>query len=89
MNSLKALRIYVYGRVQRIGYRRYVANLAQETGLKGYVRNLSNGSVEILVQGNEEELKKFMETNKNPPLSNIRQIKVEETIVQKELKKSK
>ena len=30
MNSLKALRIYVYGRVQRIGFRRYVANLAQE-----------------------------------------------------------
>ena len=62
MNSLKALRIYVYGRVQRIGFRRYVANLAQEMGLKGYVRNLSNGSVEILVQGNEEGLKKFMET---------------------------
>jgi len=36
---LKVFTIKVVGRVQRVGYRRYIIDLAQEIGLAGYVRN--------------------------------------------------
>ena len=42
----------VYGRVQGVGYRQYVAHAAARLGLVGYVRNEeSDGSVEVLAEG--------------------------------------
>ncbi|MCX8204971.1 MAG: acylphosphatase [Candidatus Nezhaarchaeota archaeon] len=62
-----ALKLMVKGRVQRVGFRRYVLDLAQELGLSGYVKNLPDGSVEILIQGGEELVKGFLEALKKPP----------------------
>ncbi|MEM0118132.1 MAG: acylphosphatase [Conexivisphaerales archaeon] len=38
----KAFEIIARGRLQRVGYRRFVLGLAQEIGLSGYVKNLSD-----------------------------------------------
>jgi acylphosphatase len=77
----------VYGRVQRVGFRRYVLDLAQDLNLSGYVKNLSDGSVEIFVQGEEEKLSKFLESIKQPPPpAKIREIKEEETSEKTEIK---
>jgi len=57
----------VYGRVQRVGYRRFILDTAQELGLSGYVKNERDGSVTIFAQGDEVVLERFTETMKSPP----------------------
>lgn len=63
----KAVMVRVEGMVQRVGYRRFVLDAAQEMGISGYVRNERDGSVTILAQGDEEQLKAFMDRIKAPP----------------------
>lgn len=50
------LRAIVKGRVQGVGYRYFVYDVAQEAGLKGFVRNLPNGDVEVEAEGPEDKL---------------------------------
>jgi acylphosphatase len=57
---LRRVRVLVDGRVQRVGYRYVVANLARERNVKGYVRNLDDGRVEIVAEGEEKELEDFL-----------------------------
>jgi len=64
---LKAFQVRVYGRVQRVGYRRFVLDSAQELGLSGYVKNERDGSVTVFAQGDEAILEKFIEMLKSPP----------------------
>jgi acylphosphatase len=46
---LLTYRIRVAGRVQGVGFRTFVAELARRAGLDGTVRNLQDGSVEVLL----------------------------------------
>jgi len=48
------------GRVQRVGYREHVYDEAFERNISGYVKNLENGEVEIVAEGNEEDLRGFI-----------------------------
>jgi acylphosphatase len=64
---LKAILARVYGRVQRVGYRRFILDTAQELGLSGYVKNERDGSVTIFTQGDEAVLERFIEMVKSPP----------------------
>jgi acylphosphatase len=59
---LKAYRIIVTGRVQGVGFRSSVYNIATRHGVGGHVRNLHNGTVEIIahVEG-EEMLEDFLQ----------------------------
>jgi acylphosphatase len=64
---LKAFQVRVYGRVQRVGYRRFVLDSAQELGLSGHVKNEKDGSVTVFAQGDEAILEKFIDMLKSPP----------------------
>ncbi len=64
---LRAKVIKVKGRVQRVGYRRYVLDAAQEEGVAGYVRNQPDGSVLIFAQGEGGQLSSFLERIRSPP----------------------
>ncbi len=71
-------RILVQGIVQGVGFRPTVYRIANSLKLNGYVRNLGN-VVEIIVEGNEEVIKNFienLEVNK-PPISKISTLNVE------------
>ena len=48
--------IIFYGRVQGVGFRYYAVNKANQLGLTGWVRNLPDGTVEMEVQGHEEQI---------------------------------
>lgn len=65
--QLASFHAYVYGRVQGVFFRSYVARNARQLGLVGYVRNLSNGSVEVLAEGEVEPLEKLVESIKTGP----------------------
>ena len=49
-------RFQVFGMVQGVGFRWFVARHARSLGLHGYARNLPNGTVEVLVDGPEDAI---------------------------------
>ncbi len=56
---MKRLTAYISGKVQRVGYRARVIQLANGLGIKGIVENLSDGRVRIIAEGDEEKMKLF------------------------------
>jgi acylphosphatase len=65
--ELASFHAYVYGRVQGVFFRSYVASHARQLGLIGYVRNLSNGSVEVMAGGEHGQLEKLIDLIKTGP----------------------
>jgi acylphosphatase len=60
--ALKSLHAFVEGRVQGVGYRAWTRKKARELSLKGYVRNLPDGRVEVYAEGEEELLRKLLDS---------------------------
>lgn len=61
--SIKRSRIIVEGRVQGVGYRMFVRDLAAMYHLTGWVKNLADGTVEAMIEGEEkmvDEMKEAM-----------------------------
>lgn len=52
-------RYVVRGRVQGVGFRWFARHEALRLGLRGFARNLPDGSVEVLAEGPEDELRLF------------------------------
>jgi acylphosphatase len=48
------------GYVQRVGYRYKVAYIARKYNLKGKIENIKDGGVEIIVEGNKEDIESFV-----------------------------
>ena len=49
------------GRVQGVGFRFTVEDIANALGVTGWVRNLGDGRVEVVAEAEEEALKEFLE----------------------------
>lgn len=56
----KRAHILYSGMVQGIGFRWTAQNAANSSAVKGWVRNLPDGRVEVLCEGKEQDIKKFM-----------------------------
>ncbi len=57
---MKRYHVIVEGRVQGVGFRGFCMLQAQSRGLTGSVKNLSNGMVEIFVQGEKNQIDDFL-----------------------------
>ena len=51
-----AKRFIISGRVQGVGFRFFVQDQAAVEGVHGYVRNLPDGTVEALIEGDDESV---------------------------------
>lgn len=49
------------GHVQGVGFRYTAQRLATAAGVKGYVKNLSDGSVELVVEGEDAHVSMVLE----------------------------
>ncbi|HLL90356.1 MAG TPA: acylphosphatase [Tepidisphaeraceae bacterium] len=49
------------GRVQGVGFRYTVQNIAQQYNVGGYVKNLPDGRVELVMEGPERELDEVLD----------------------------
>lgn len=52
---MSAVQVHYEGRVQGVGFRWTVKNLAQGFDVAGHVKNLPDGRVELVAQGDEVE----------------------------------
>lgn len=76
MNTdLASLQATVYGRVQGVFFRAFVARYARELGLVGYVRNLPDGAVEVGVEGERPQLEKLVSyLEVGPPEARVKEV---------------
>lgn len=75
----KRLRIIVSGKVQCVWFRQSTVEKAKTLGLKGWAKNLSNGDVEIVAEGSEDDLNRLIEwCKKGPPLAKVERVDVKE-----------
>ena len=64
-----ARHLSIHGRVQGVFYRGWAVETARNLELTGWVRNRSDGTVEALVQGDEDCVERFIELAQNGPSS--------------------
>ncbi|NNE92560.1 MAG: acylphosphatase [Verrucomicrobiales bacterium] len=58
---MTARQIYFSGRVQGVGFRFQTKQIAKGFDVIGWVKNLPDGRVEMQVQGEEDEVREFLE----------------------------
>ena len=63
----KGLVLKIYGEVQGVFFRAFVKERADELGLLGWVQNAADRTVQILAEGEEENLKKLISYCKEGP----------------------
>lgn len=72
---MKQARILIEGRLQGMQFRLQTQKQAQRLSLVGFIRNLSDGRIEIEVQGNEDNIEKLLKwCQEEPHSSQIRSI---------------
>jgi len=74
--NLYSLHAVIYGRVQGVFFRDFVAGHAQRLNLTGYVRNLPDGTVEVRAEGLKHHLEELLGYLKiGPPSARVREVK--------------
>jgi acylphosphatase len=63
------------GYVQGVGFRYNACSIAKRFNVTGFVRNLSNGSVELIVEGNKETIQQYVSTLKDSMASFVNEVK--------------
>jgi acylphosphatase len=58
---MKRMKAWYSGRVQGVGFRATVRQLACGYDVTGFVRNLPDGRVELVAEGKKEELEAFLQ----------------------------
>lgn len=69
------LHLKIFGEVIGVNFRHYAKQKADELGLAGWVKNSADGAVEIVVQGEKENLEKFLKVSKlGPPHAQVENV---------------
>ena len=75
-----AVRVHlkINGRVQGVYFRASTAEQARRLGLTGWVMNCPDSSVEVVAEGEREELKKLISWCRNgPPGAQVKEVRTE------------
>jgi acylphosphatase len=56
---MRRLTAYISGKIQKVGYRARVVDMARLLGLKGTIQNLEDGRVKVIAEGEENDLERF------------------------------
>ena len=63
----KRIHLVVRGRVQGVYFRATAQREARQHGLSGWVKNRPDGSVEVVAEGEEDDVKDFLAWSHNGP----------------------
>ena len=67
MAEMVRARVLISGLVQGVGFRYFVTSRAEQYPITGYVRNLDTGSVEIVAEGDKEQVYGFLRAVRTGP----------------------
>lgn len=77
--AAKRIHAKVKGKVQGVFYREFTRREAESLGVSGFARNLKDGSVEIVAEGEEKQLKEFEKRfRKGPLMAFINEVEIKE-----------
>lgn len=65
----KQAHVIISGIVQMVGFRFFTRRLGQSLGVTGWVRNRADGTVEVVVEGDEDDIKYMIKRLKEGPRS--------------------
>jgi len=69
---MEEIRANIIGKVQMVMFRDFIQRKARSFDLKGIVRNVDSGSVEVIAQGDRDNLEKLIEyVHKGPLLAQV------------------
>ncbi len=72
MADKSAAHLFINGQVQGVGFRNFAQRYAFLPSLKGFVKNLSDGRVEIEIEGDRSKIDLFLEhLHRGPSLSKV------------------
>lgn len=75
----KRFELKIYGNVQDVNFRHHARQQAVRLNLTGWVRNQPDGSVYIEIEGEEKNLRKFLDwCRQGPSFAKVRKLKMEE-----------
>jgi acylphosphatase len=77
----KAKMVYYSGKVQGVGFRAAAADIAKDYPVTGWVKNLADGRVQLLVEGPEDQVDKFLKAIRARWKDNIEKEKSEDQAV--------
>ena len=67
----RRVHVFYSGRVQGVGFRLHAEETARSHGVVGWVKNLRDGRVELIAEGPEETLERFLSEIRNGPMKNF------------------
>jgi acylphosphatase len=74
----KRLSLVIWGRVQGVFFRQNLLDLAERLKLTGWVKNEKNGTLKVVTEGEEIELKKFLAFCQiGPDLAKVEKVEIE------------
>ncbi len=59
---MQQLHVFIYGRVQRVGFRSFICDEVDKLGITGWVKNVPDGSVEAVLQGEKKLIEQVINT---------------------------
>jgi acylphosphatase len=81
---LTSKRYFIRGRVQGVGFRYFVQQVANDLGIEGYTRNLDDGRVEVYATGTTEQLNELSGSLwRGPRMSDVHGVDEQEASLEK------
>lgn len=80
-NELIRKQIIFSGKVQGVGFRFEVYEMANSLGLTGTVKNTEDGKVHLVIQGSDDKIQFLVDNMKNLKRANVVDIDVKEILI--------